>query len=272
MKNFISGKVWILIRKRGRKFTLIELLVVIAIIAILASMLLPALNRAREKAKATTCVNNLKQCSSANLTYANDFNDLILLRSNNELLDPWGGVLLNNKYLPGSYTSLGNTYLFNPVLVCPTVQRNPTADKESQLRFRTYGMPYYPGDFDYTNRSKSQAIGKFSITLASSPESSYFSLVKMKQPSGTVMLADSGYLNSSSQFGYCVWYIPVHNITGDYGLTLRHSNRANVAYMDGHVEGGGPQELYASPTNFRRFIDGNGNLSPAQWPQIYKDL
>lgn len=183
-----------------------------------------------------------------------------------------GGVLLNNKYLPGSYTSLGNTYLFNPVLVCPTVQRNPTADKESQLRFRTYGMPYYPGDFDYTNRSKSQAIGMFSITLASSPESSYFSLVKMKQPSGTVMLADSGYLNSSSQFGYCVWYIPVHNITGDYGLTLRHSNRANVAYMDGHVEGGGPQELYASPTNFRRFIDGNGNLSPAQWPQIYKDL
>lgn len=272
MKNFIPDMVWSRIGKRRNSFTLIELLVVIAIIAILASMLLPALNQAREKAKAASCVNNLKQCAAANLTYANDFNDLILFRSNNAGQDPWGGVLLDRKYLPGSYTTLGNTYLFNSVLVCPTVRRNPTADQESQLRFRTYGMPHYQGDWDYTNRTKQVALGKFAFSLPSSSSSLYFSLVKMKQPGGTVMLADSGYLSSSSQFGYCVWYIPIHNITSDYGLVLRHSNRANVAYMDGHVEGGTPQELYASPTNFRRYIDGNGNLSPAQWPQIYKDL
>ena len=272
MKNFISNTLWVPIRKKRHQFTLIELLVVIAIIAILASMLLPALNQAREKAKASSCVNNLKQCSSANLTYANDYNDFVLYRSNNANQDSWGAVLLNQKYLPGSYSSLGDTFLFNSILFCPTVQKNPPADKESQLRFRTYAMLNYAGDFDYISRTKQLALGKFIATPPNDSSACCYFLAKMKQPSGTAMLTDSGYVNSNSQYGYCSWSISAHNLLSESGLMLRHSNRAKVACMDGHVEGGNPQQLYATPTNFRRYIDADGNASPAQWPQIYENL
>ena len=65
-------------RKKSYVFTLIELLVVIAIIAILAGMLLPALNNAREKARGVDCMNLTKQISMATLMYRNQYDGWML--------------------------------------------------------------------------------------------------------------------------------------------------------------------------------------------------
>src|ERR1700722_19614124 len=60
-------------------FTLVELLVVIGIIAVLISLLLPALNRAREAGKTVACLSNLRQCAMGFRQYANDYQDFILV-------------------------------------------------------------------------------------------------------------------------------------------------------------------------------------------------
>ena len=211
-------------------FTLIELLVVISIIAILASMLLPALAKARDKARTTDCLNNLKTLRLYATMYEMEFNDILFPSTLNIIAKAtgqyvpcnWGRVLMENNLLFKN----GNQATLLREFQCPA---------KKGLTLTQKGVDYsYPnvdasGSYHYGINSMPHAN-----TAATSPQKIKL-LSNLRFPSRTASLADTHQGNPDviGRHSY------IFDNSSQYWMLLdfinTNSSRCNVAYIDGHA-------------------------------------
>ena len=224
-------------KKNRLRFTLIELLIVIAIIAILAGMLLPALNNARMMAITIKCTSNLKQTGLAQNLYANDFSGWIYPPENTEEMKAYYEVLMANNYLPRGKAYIGtDNRNISDTLKCPDPKLSNTTDS-------CYGLRAHNQSYRYLR------IGAQPPMLSNG--------VRWQSPAEMILMGDNlrvSYRNHPANKDN----FSGHYVLGDCNYAqcgaaiphFRHGGKCNILYSDGHVNGIHPQDLGDSVSPF----------------------